>query len=156
MFGQRKADDMSIARLANSRASHSDSTFGARHSAHVTSFLSGPAKIQLRESLAREAALLRRVDALIQEQQKGLSKLVAWREDAMHRIASLTPREREIMALILAGHSNKAVAAGLGLSRRTVENHRAEIMKRTGAKSLPALARLALAAAWNGAPEPNP
>jgi len=41
----------------------------------------------------------------------------------------------------------------LGISQRTVENHRNSIMKKTGSKSLPALARLALAADWNGTDE---
>jgi two-component system CheB/CheR fusion protein len=50
------------------------------------------------------------------------------------------------MDLILAGHSSKSIAADLGISQRTVEHHRAAILKRTEAKSLPALARLALAA----------
>ncbi len=61
-------------------------------------------------------------------------------------MAGLTPRQREIMALVLAGHPSKNIAADLGISQRTVENHRASIMHRTGAASLPALARLALAA----------
>ena len=54
--------------------------------------------------------------------------------------------EREIMELVLAGHPSKNISADLGISQRTVENHRAGIMKRTGSKSLPALARLALLA----------
>jgi two-component system CheB/CheR fusion protein len=51
---------------------------------------------------------------------------------------------------------SKNIAADLGINQRTVENHRASIMGKTGLKSLPALARLALAAAWNGAPDPSP
>jgi two-component system CheB/CheR fusion protein len=50
------------------------------------------------------------------------------------------------MDLVLAGHPSKNIAADLGISQRTVENHRASIMKKTGSKSLPALARLAVAA----------
>ena len=67
-----------------------------------------------------------------------------WRRQVLD--AALTPRQREIMDMALAGHPNKNIAADLGISQRTVENHRALIMKNTGSKSLPALARLALAA----------
>jgi two-component system CheB/CheR fusion protein len=88
------------------------------------------------------------------EQSRDSSKQVAWREDAANHLAGLTPRQREIMELVLAGHPSKNIAADLGISQRTVENHRASIMKKTGSKSLPALARLALAAARNGADEP--
>ena len=59
----------------------------------------------------------------------------------------LTARQRQIMDMVLAGHPSKNIAADLSISQRTVENHRASIMKKMGAKSLPALARLALAAA---------
>ena len=69
-------------------------------------------------------------------------------------MARLTPRQRQIMELVLAGHPSKNIAADLGISQRTVENHRASIMKKTGSKSLPALARLALAAARSDADEP--
>jgi DNA-binding CsgD family transcriptional regulator len=58
----------------------------------------------------------------------------------------LTPRQRQVMDLVLAGHPSKNIAADLKISQRTVENHRNAIMTRTGSKSLPALARLALAA----------
>lgn len=61
-------------------------------------------------------------------------------------IAELTPRQRHIMDLVVAGHPSKNIAADLGLSQRTVENHRAAIMKKTGSTSLPALGRLALVA----------
>ena len=88
------------------------------------------------------------------EQSHDSSKLSAWREDAANHIAGLTPRQREIMALVLAGHPSKNIAADLGISQRTVENHRATIMKKTGSKSVPALARLALAATWNDTDEP--
>jgi two-component system, chemotaxis family, CheB/CheR fusion protein len=87
------------------------------------------------------------------EQSRNSNKLFAGRETAANRIAGLTPRARQIMELVLAGHPNKNIAAELGISQRTVENHRAAIMKKTGSKSLPALARLAFAAAGNSADE---
>jgi two-component system CheB/CheR fusion protein len=84
------------------------------------------------------------------ELSRDSSKLSAWRENAANHVAGLTARQRQIMELVLAGHPSKNIAADLGISQRTVENHRASIMKRTGTKSLPALARLALAAAAMG------
>ena len=74
---------------------------------------------------------------------QGSTQKRGWREQAMARVARLTTRQREIMDLVLAGHPNKNIAADLGISQRTVENHRAAIMQKTGSKSLPALARLA-------------
>ena len=70
----------------------------------------------------------------------------AWREIAARHMAGLTQRQKQIMDLVLDGGPSKNIAADLGISQRTAENHRAAIMKRTGVKSLPALARLALAA----------
>ena len=80
------------------------------------------------------------------EQSRDVDKATAWRESAATNLAGLTQRQRQIMELVLTGHPNKNIAADLGISQRTVENHRALIMKKTGSKSLPALARLALAA----------
>jgi two-component system, chemotaxis family, CheB/CheR fusion protein len=105
---------------------------------------------RLREALAREEVLRRQNDELIRQQEL-LNRLLAQREDAADRVASLTPRQRQIMELVVAGHPSKNIAAALGISQRTVENHRASIMNKTGSKSLPALARVALAAARNGA-----
>jgi two-component system CheB/CheR fusion protein len=88
------------------------------------------------------------------EQAQDSGKLTSWRQDAADHLAGLTRRQHQIMEMVLAGHPSKNIAADLGISRRTVENHRASIMKRTGSRSLPALARLALAAAWTGDGEP--
>jgi two-component system CheB/CheR fusion protein len=80
------------------------------------------------------------------EQTRDTAKLSAWREVAAARVGTLTSRQRQIMDLVLAGHPSKNIAADLGISQRTIENHRAAIMKKTGSKSLPALVRLILAA----------
>ena len=75
--------------------------------------------------------------------------LLAWQKLAASHFVRLTVREREVMEAILAGHLNKNIAADLGISQRTVENHRASIMRKTGSRSLPALSRLELAATWS-------
>ena len=84
------------------------------------------------------------------EQARDHGKISAWHIEAARQIATLTPQQHKIMELVLAGHPSKNIAVDLGISQRTVENHRAAIMKKTGAASLPALARLALAAAGAG------
>ncbi len=110
---------------------------------------------------ATPAELLEAVALTLERLQTSTAKtgkLQAWHESARKSVASLTHRQREIMTLVLAGHPSKNIAADLHISQRTVENHRAAIMHKTGSKSLPALARLALAAAAtessaeNGAP----
>ena len=83
------------------------------------------------------------------------SEQIAWQGAAVTRIAVLTPRERQIMELVVAGHGSKRIAAELGISHRTVENHRASIMKKTGSKSLPGLALMALAATRTEAISPR-
>ena len=59
------------------------------------------------------------------------------------------------MELVLAGAPTKNIAADLGISQRTFENHRASIMKRTGSKSIPALVRLTLSATWHADYKPS-
>jgi two-component system, chemotaxis family, CheB/CheR fusion protein len=65
---------------------------------------------------------------------------------AAQLVAGLTKRQHQVMDMVLAGQASKVIAADLGISQRTVENHRAAIMTKTSATSLPALARLALVA----------
>jgi two-component system CheB/CheR fusion protein len=98
--------------------------------------------------------LLASVDVAL-ENSRDANKLSARRADAAHLVEGLTPRQHEIMDLVLAGHPSKNIAADLGISQRTVETHRASIMKKTGSRSLPALARIALAASANTAGEPT-
>jgi len=60
------------------------------------------------------------------------------------RSAALTPREREVMELLVAGGTTKAIAAELALSPKTVEVYRARVMKKMEAPSVAALVRLVL------------
>jgi len=60
------------------------------------------------------------------------------------RIARLTTREREVLQILIAGKPNKLIAAQLGTSTRTVENHRARIMEKMQASSLAELVRMVL------------
>ena len=66
--------------------------------------------------------------------------------DAAARIAALSPREREVLDLLIAGKPNKLIARDLGLSPRTVEVHRARLMARLGVGSLAEAVRLAVQA----------
>ncbi len=59
------------------------------------------------------------------------------------RLETLTPREREVMAVVVAGRLNKQIAAELDLSEATVKVHRAQVMRKMEAKSLPELVRFA-------------
>jgi two-component system CheB/CheR fusion protein len=69
-----------------------------------------------------------------------------WQAAAKQRLASLTPRERQVMDLVIAGRPNKIISADLDLSQRTVEKHRAAIMHKTKSKSLSDLVRLVITA----------
>jgi len=67
-------------------------------------------------------------------------------DEAAMRIAGLSKRECEVMYLVVAGHANKEIAARLGINQRTVESHRALVMKKMHASSLSELVRLEIAA----------
>jgi two-component system response regulator FixJ len=67
-------------------------------------------------------------------------------DDAVERIAALSPREREVLDLLITGKPNKHIARDLGLSPRTVEVHRARLMARLGVGSLAEAVRLAVRA----------
>ena len=59
------------------------------------------------------------------------------------RLESLTPREREVLPLVVSGLPNKQVAAEIGTTEATIKVHRSQLMKKMGADSLPELVRMA-------------
>ena len=73
------------------------------------------------------------------------SRAREWAElDALaERVASLTPREREVMDRVLAGRLNKQIAAELGTGEQNIKLHRAHLMRKIGVRSVAELARLA-------------
>ncbi len=71
------------------------------------------------------------------------------RSACLTHLATLTIRQREVLALVVAGHPSKRIASMLGISQRTVENHRASIMLKTGSTSLPALTQLVVLAGFD-------
>lgn len=86
--------------------------------------------------------LLSSVRSAILESQRLITQLENG-QDAKSKLAELTEREREVMALAVAGAPNKEIARRLGISHRTVEIHKSKIMHKTGAANLLDLARIA-------------
>jgi two-component system, LuxR family, response regulator FixJ len=90
-----------------------------------------------------EQALLDQIHLAVEQDAK--SRAMLGRRDAIvERIASLTPRERQVMEMVIDGMANKVIAIDLGVSERTVEIHRARVMQKMGAESLPHLVRMAI------------
>jgi len=68
----------------------------------------------------------------------------ALRAELVARLATLTPREHEVMEMVTAGRSNKEIASALGVSAKTVEAHRAKVMDKMQASSLAELVRMSM------------
>jgi FixJ family two-component response regulator len=91
--------------------------------------------VSVRQAFQESERILKRVED-VQECKSSLERL--------------TKREREVMALAIAGHHNKELARVLGISHRTVEIYKSNIMHKTGAVNLIDLARIGRVAGLNG------
>jgi len=67
----------------------------------------------------------------------------AERRELERRLATLTPREREVMALVVTGKLNKQIAGDLGIAEKTIKVHRGRVMEKMQAGSVAALVRMA-------------
>jgi two-component system, LuxR family, response regulator FixJ len=97
----------------------------------------------------RDQDLLDRINHALEQDKENRSSL-ARRADVLQRIESLTPREKQVMAMVVDGAANKVIAIDLGLSERTVEIHRAKVMEKMGARSVAHLVKLQMSLS-NGA-----
>lgn len=92
-----------------------------------------------------DEVLIELVRKLLDEQAPVQAEL-AQQEALRRRIAELSPRERDVLNGLMAGQANKVIAYDLGISPRTVEVYRANLMKKMEANSLSELVRMALSA----------
>ena len=89
--------------------------------------------------------LVASVHAALQQQQDQTKRGIE-RAEIEHRIATLSPREKDTLAGLIEGRANKQIAFDLGISPRTVEIYRANLMNKMQANSLSDLVRMALLA----------
>jgi two-component system response regulator FixJ len=93
----------------------------------------------------RHQELIDKTRQAIEQHARSREELASRKELAEH-IASLTPREREVMDLVVEGKANKAIAHDLGISQRTVEIHRARVMSKMQASSVSELVQMVMRA----------
>jgi two-component system, LuxR family, response regulator FixJ len=91
----------------------------------------------------RDQDLLDRINHALKQDAEN-RRTVSRRAEVQHRLESLTPRERQVMDMVVDGAANKVIAIDLDLSERTVEIHRAKVMEKMGARSVAHLVKLQL------------
>ena len=100
----------------------------------------------------RDQELLDRINAALKQDAENRAA-VERLADVKARAESLTPREREVMALVVDGRANKVIAIDLGLSERTVEIHRANVMEKMDARSVAHLVKMHLTLGGDTSPD---
>ena len=91
----------------------------------------------------RDQDLIDRINQALEKDSNNRAAL-GERNDIRRRLETLTPREREVLDLVVHGKANKVIAGDLKLSQRTVEIHRARVMEKMQASSLAHLVRMVL------------
>ena len=91
----------------------------------------------------RDQDLLDRINSALKQDAENRAAIDE-HADLRRRAETLTSREREVLALVVDGKANKVVAIDLGLSERTVEIHRANVMEKMGARSVAHLVKMHL------------
>lgn len=89
----------------------------------------------------RDQDLIDRIQRALAKDRQNRAAL-GERSRYLERLETLTPREREVLALVTSGKPNKVMAGDLGVSQRTVEIHRARVMEKMGVPSLAQLVRV--------------
>jgi FixJ family two-component response regulator len=124
-----------------------------RHLAYPIIFITGHGDIPLAVSAIkqgaydfltkpfREGELLEKIGRAVDHHRTNRAHLLEL-QAVQARVDSCTPRERDVMRLLATGLPNKGIAEALGISPRTVEIHRAHLMEKMNAHSLPALVRM--------------
>ena len=102
--------------------------------AHALDFLVKP--------FSNEVLLGRIQEAIQRDAQERVNRAAC--DTGRTMLARLTPRERQVMDLVVQGKPNKQIAVQLGLSKKTIETHRAKLMKKVGAENVADLVRIAM------------
>ena len=100
----------------------------------------------------REQDLLDRINEAL-EYDAGKRKVLRDREDVLERLSLLSDRESEVFHRVAAGDMNKVIGFDLGISERTVEVHRSQVMKKLGVRTLAQLVRFEIDTELSAGPE---